>query len=125
MRRLFWIASLCGMISLRGAVAGPEAHLMVVYWDANATSARPARSQLVDPGILYRCVVPDADWNFYERTGSGYYFDGYLVGLAVRFDRPETHRTIFRASFTDYNEAVSYVSHYPDHHIFSPPAFTN
>src|SRR3954470_22663420 len=124
MRKLFWIASLCGLISLRDALAGSEAHLMLVYWDASAASAQPARSQLVNPGLLYRCVVPDADPDFYEQTGSGYYFDGYLVGLAVSFGRPEKHRTIFRASFTDYTEAERYISDFPDHHICSPPAFT-
>jgi hypothetical protein len=123
MKKLLWMASLCGMILLRSAFAGPEAHLVLVYWDASSPSARPARSDLVDVGVLQRSVIEDVDHDFYERTGSGYYFDGYLVGLAVRFDRPETHRTIFRVSCTDYDEAMRYCSTFPDHHIFSQPAF--
>ena len=123
--RVTAVAILAGMLLLSGALDAGQAHMVFVYWDADQVAARPPRSSLVNPAVLQRCVIEDVDQEFYERTGSGHHFDGILIGFAVRFDRPESKRTIFRASFTDYDAGVEYVSSFPDHHIFAKPDFAN
>jgi hypothetical protein len=119
MKKLLWIASLCAVMSVRTACAGPEAQMVLVYWDASVSPCYPARSQLADLAILQRCVVADRD---YPQAGSEHHFDGYLVGLAVRFGRAETGRTVLSARSNDYDEAARYVASFPDHYIFSRPA---
>ena len=113
------------MLWLSGVLNAGQAHMVLVYWDADQVATRPPRSRLVYPAVLQHCVIEDVDPEFYERTGSGHQFDGILIGFAVMFDRQESKRTIFRASFTDYDAGVQYVSTFPDHHIFAKPDFAN
>jgi hypothetical protein len=123
MKRVAELVIVFSALLFSSASAAPEAHMMLVYWDADDPASGASRSSLVDQAVLQPCVVPDVDENFYERTGSGHHFNGVLVGFVIAFDRPESKRKIFHAAFSDYDRAVEYVSRFPNHHLFPKPQF--